>query len=300
VTAQRTGEPNELVPASPDVRVAASARTARPGELVAVDSHGREVSRRSMHLRPIWLGMLLGSLSAPFMLLDLPALGFGLVTAGLFGLLLVRRAQRPYLQAQSRLVAGDLAGAEAILARLAAPARGARARLRVYIEGYIAYARGQDREAIRIFERGLPQFRQGDFRRTAIEAALVELYVRTGEVVQARRSRGRITPPGPGADMIELSVAGADLVLAIAEGRERELPEDDLQRWTRLALELNHSSLTLAALARVFAARGDDELADHLAREARDRFSWCPLECTPALARWIDERIARAPTAHDS
>ncbi|WAS94228.1 hypothetical protein [Nannocystis punicea] len=299
MTAQRSKEPNEQVPASPDLRLAASARTARPGELVAVDSRGREVSRFSLHLRPVWLGAILGILSAPFMLLDLAELGFGMTAAGVVGLVLAHRAQRPYLQAQSRLVAGDLAGAEAILARLATPARGPRARHRLYIEGYLAYARGHDREAIQIFERGLPQFKRRDFRRTSIEAALVELYVRTGEIAEARRLRDRITPPGPGADMIALSLAGADLVLASAEGRERELPEDDLQRWTRLALELNHSSLTLAALARVFAARGDDELADHLAREARDRFSWCPLECTPALARWIDERIARAPAAHD-
>lgn len=297
VTMQRTGEADELVPANLDVQIAKSARAARPGELVVLDSQGQEVSKRGVILRQV---ALLGALGWPFMLFDLPALGLGAVAGGLVGLLLVHRAQRPYLQAQSRLVAGDLAGAEAILARLATPARGARARHRVWIEGWIAYARGQDRHAIQIFERGLPQFGRRDSRRMFLEIVLVELYVRTGDVAEARVLRDRIAPPGPGADLLALSFAGADLVLAIAEGRERALAEDELQRWTRLALELNQSNLTLAALARVLAARGDDELADHLAREARDRFSWCPLECMPELARWIDERIARAPAGRES
>jgi hypothetical protein len=294
MTTERDAEDNKLVRAEPGVSLATSARTARPGQLLVLDGHGREVQRGGLLLRQMVLGLVLGSLGAPFVLLDLPLLGFGVVAVGIAGLILVNRARMPYWQAQARVTAGDLAGAEAILARLDTPARGVAARQRVWIEGWIAYARGQDREAIRLFERGLSLSGRGVYR-VILEIELVNLYVRTGDVARARALRARISPPRPEGDLITITLASADMMLALAEGRERELAEDDLQRWTRLALEINHTSVTLAVLARVFAARGDDDLADHLAREARDRFCWCPLECMPALAKWVDARIARAP-----
>jgi hypothetical protein len=293
MTTERDSADNKLVKVEAGLSLATSARTARPGELLVLDRHGREVQRGGLILRQMALGAVLGGLGVPFILLDLPLLGLGVFAAGVAGLIVVNRARMPYWQAQSRVTAGDLAGAEAILARLDTPARGVAARQRVWIEGWIAYARGQDREAIRLFERGLSLSGRGVYR-VILEIELVNLYARTGEVERARALRARIAPPRPEGDLITITLASADLMLALAGGRERELAEDDLQRWTRLALEINHTSLTLALLARVLAARGDDELADHLAREARDRFCWCPLECMPELARWVDARIARA------
>lgn len=290
-------EDNKLVKFEPRLKLATSARTSRPGELLIVDAHGREVQKGGLIARQMAIGAVIGGLGVPFVLAGLPALGLAVIGAGLVGLNLFHRAQIPYLQAQSRVTAGDLAGAEAILARLDTPARGVRARQRAWIEGWIAFARGRDREAIRLFEGALALFGRRSVHRSILEIELVNLYVRTGDVARARALRARVAPPRPAGDLVTLTFAGADMMLALAEGRERELAEDDLQRWTRLALEINHTSLTLALLARVFAARGDDELADHLAREARDRFCWCPLECMPALARWVDERIARAPAS---
>ncbi len=239
------------------------------------------------------LGLIAGLvMGVPLTILGITGVPAGLLAGGIIGtaLWIVRRSTHPYIQAQSRLSAGDLAGAEAVLAGLKTPVRGPRAQLRAWTEGFIAYARGDDAQAIRTFERALTLFKPTNIHRLVIQIALVELHARGGAVGHAKAVRGGITPPQPVSDLVEVSLAGADLALAIADHTEHQLEEDRIDRWVRLALEINNTSLTLAALARVVAARGDNDLADHLAREARDRFCWCPLESWPDLARWVDER----------
>lgn len=275
------------------LRIAESARTVRPGELLVIDAHGREVTRRARTVNQVKLGLIAGLvMGVPLTIIGVTGLPAGLLAGGIIGtaLWIVRRTTHPYVQAQSRLSAGDLAGAEALLATLKTPVRGPRAQLRAWTEGFIAYARGQDAQAIRIFERALTLFKPKNIHRLVIQIALVELHARSGAVGHAKALRGGITPPQPVSDLVEVSLAGADLAIAIADHSEHQLEEDRIDRWIRLALEINNTSLTLAALARVVATRGDIDLADHLAREARDRFCWCPLECWPDLARWVDER----------
>lgn len=275
------------------LRIAESARMVRPGELLIIDSKGREVSKRARTVNQVKLGLIAGFvMGVPLTLLGITGLPAGFLAGGIIGtaLWVVRRTTRPYVQAQSRLSAGDLAGAEALLANLKTPVRGPRAQLRAWTEGFIAYARGEDAQAIRIFERALTLFKPKNIHRLVVQIALVELHARGGAVGHAKALRGGLTPPQPVSDLVEVSLAGADLAIAIADHSEHQLEEDRIDRWIRLALEINNTSLTLAALARVVAARGDNDLADHLAREARDRFCWCPLECWPELARWVDER----------
>ncbi len=280
------------------LRIAESARSVRPGELLVIDSRGKEVTRRGRSLNHMKLGVVAGAVMAvPLALLGITGLSAGLLAGGLIGavLVIIRRVTFPYVQAQSRLSAGDLAGAEAILARLSTPKRGQRAQLRAWTEGFIAYARAQDARAIEIFEKSLTLFRPNNIHRLVLQIALVELHARSGNLSHAKAMRGGIVPPEPISELVEVSLAGADLAIAIMDHTEALLDEDKLDRWVRLALEINNTSITIAALARVVAARGDNDLADHLAREARDRFCWCPLESWPDLARWIDERLAKLP-----
>ncbi len=275
------------------LRIAESARTVRPGELLVIDSHGRELTKRARTVSQVKLGLVAGLImGVPLTMLGLTGLPAGFIAGGIIGtaLWIVQRTTRPYVQAQSRLSAGDLVGAEAVLAKLKTPVRGPRAQLRAWTEGFIAYARGDDAQAIRIFERALTLFKPDNIHRLVVQIALVELHARSGSVGHAKAVRGAITPPVPVSDLVEVSLAGADLAIAIADHTEHLLDEDRIDRWIRLALEINNTSLTLAALARVVATRGDGDLADHLAREARDRFCWCPLESWPDLARWVDER----------
>ena len=289
---------SELAPPGKGLRIAASARSVRPGELIVIDARGREVTRRGRSLNHMKLGVVAGLvLAVPLALLGITGLSAGFLAGGIIGvaLVVVRRTTYAYVQAQSRLSAGDLAGAEAILAKLTTPARGGRAQLRTWTEGWIAYARGQDPQAIQIFERGLTLFKPKNIHRLVLQIALVELYARGGNVAHAKALRGGIKAPEPISDLLDVSLAGADLAIALADHTEHLFEEDTLDRWVRLALEINNTSITLAALARVIAARGDDDLADHLAREARDRFCWCPLECWPDLARWVDERLEKLP-----
>jgi hypothetical protein len=295
-TAAMTGK--ELAPAGTGLRIAESARSVRPGELLVIDARGREVGKRSRSLQQMKLGVIAGLvLAIPLAIIGITGLPAGLLAGGLIasGLSISRRLTWPYVQAQSRLSAGDLAGAEAILVKLTTPKHGLRAQMRMWSEGWIAYARGQDAEAIQIFERGMALLPDKDIRRIVLQIALVELCARSGQLARAQSVRGAIVPPQPISDLIEVSLAGADLAIAIVDHTEHRFEEDQLDRWIRLALEINNTSLTLALLARVVAARGDHDLADHLAREARDRFCWCPLACWPDLARWIDERLAKLP-----
>jgi len=289
---------SELAPPGDGLRIAESARSVRPGELLVIDARGQEVTRRGRMVAHAKLGVFAGLvLALPLALLGIGGLTAALVAGGIIGIVMTatRRSMHPYVQAQSRLSAGDLAGAEAILAKLSTPKQGALAQMRAWSEGWLAYARGQDAQAIQIFERGLTLFKPTNIHRLVLQIALVELYARGGNVAHAKALRGGLVPPEPVSELVELSLAGADLAIAIGEHTEDRLDEDRLDRWVRLALEINNTSITLALLARVFATRGDDDLADHLAREARDRFCWCPLESWPELARWIDERLARLP-----
>jgi hypothetical protein len=288
----------ELAPAGTSLRIAESARSVRPGELLVIDSRGQEVGKRRRSIQQMKLGVVAGFvLAIPLALLGVTGLPAGLIAGGLIagGLSIARRQASPYIHAQSRLSAGDLAGAEAILATVPRAKRGLRAQMRMWSEGWIAYARGKDADAIQIFERGLALLPAKDIRRTVLQIALVELCARSGSLARAQSLRGAIVPPEPVSDLVEISLAGADLAIAIADHTEHRFEEDQIDRWVRLALEINNTSLTIGSLARVVAARGDDDLADHLAREARDRFCWCPLECWPDLARWVDDRIAKLP-----
>jgi len=289
---------SELAPPGEGLRIAESARSVRPGELIVIDARGQEMTRRGRMVAHAKLGVLAGLvLALPLALLGVTGLTAGLLAGGIIGVAMtaIRRSMHPYVLAQSRLSAGDLAGAEAILAKLSTPKRGALAQMRAWSEGWLAYARGQDAQAIQIFERGLTLFKPTNIHRLVLQIALVELAARGGNLAHAKTLRDGIKPPEPVSELVELALAGADLAIAVGEHTEDRLDEDRLDRWVRLALEINNTSLTLALLARVFAARGDNDLADHLARESRDRFCWCPLECWPDLARWVDERLARLP-----
>lgn len=282
--------------------LAESERTIGPGELLVIDGNGRVLTRKLRRVLAIKQGVLAGLILA----LPLAAIGFTGIVGGLVGgaavgtaLVGLRWSFRPFVLAQSRLTAGDLDGAEALLARAPKVKRGIRAQMRATISAWIAYGRGRDEEAIAQFERALVVTGKNTIHYMLAQVGLADTLARSGQLERAKELRAQLKVPSPTSDLVEISVAGLDLTIAIAGHTERELDEDTLQNWTRVALELNNTSIVLAALAYVVAARGDGDLADHLAREARDRFCWCPLESWPLLQHWIDDRIAALPPVED-
>lgn len=275
--------------------IAKSAQTARPGEVVAVDMKGRVLDGAATTRANIKVaaGMAVVSGGAAALLGAgiAGAIAAGAVSLFWLGYFVARR--QPYIAAHAQMLSGDLDGAEAALRKLRPPRRGPIAAQACATAGWIAYARGDHAAAIERFERAIQLARGNQILRLTTQVGLADVLARSGDRGRARALRETIRLPAEASPIFEVALAGLDLTFAILEGTEAAIDQDALDRWVRHALELNNTTLVIAKLARVHAARGDDDLADHLTREWRERFSWCPISYWPELAAWMTERAAR-------
>lgn len=266
----------------------------RPGELVVLDESGRALvgkpqlfwgGFKSGLLPAIAIGAALGVLSTavgvsiwwfiPFLLL-----------AGLFG----GRRTRALMRVQSKLAAADLAGAEEALAAAPRPRRGRLGALRARLEGYLAYGKGNIRQAIDHFERSLEIGPRGISAQIS-RIMLMEALARDGQQERARQLRTEVDISGA-SNLVVLMLAQADLTLAITTGHEADIDDQALHAWVRAALEHNSTKNVLILIARVLHARQDHELSEHCLRESANRFDWFSLENTwPDLHAWAMGRI---------
>jgi hypothetical protein len=94
----------------------------------------------------------------------------------------------------------------------------------------------------------------------------------------------------PDGDYFRLARMLTDLTIAFHRGAADGLP-DDLHDWAREALEMNRFGHGLVLLSWAYGARGDQDMAAHLLREAPDRLeaSFLP-ECDPRLHAWMEEK----------
>jgi hypothetical protein len=278
------------------IRFADTEKAAKPGEIVLVDRHGQAMTKRRRTRRSavilgasaaLWIYMAF-TLDAATLLTGIPV---GLAASGAF---LVWRRYRvvPFLRVHSLMLTGDIDGAESLLATAPRPRAGIGARLRAHVEGWLAYARGRYDDAITCFARGMALTPRTNVQYLMFQCGLGSSLARSGKLDDARKVRSTMKPPAKPAAPLELGVIGVDLTIAFAAKDAAGFDETTLDRWVRLALETNNSGGVLAILAWVVATRGDDDLADHLAREAVDRFSWCPLSSWPELDGWIRARLA--------
>ena len=281
---------------------AESSRKARPGQIVVVDGKGREIAPR----RLLWTnlktaGPLVVGSAALSALLGGGVAGALAAGAGVLvwvGFLMSRL--QPYYAAHARLLRGDLDGAEAEIHALRPPGRGVRAAHAASTLGWVAFARGDTTRAAALFERVLALAGRNAVLRLQAQIGLADVLARTGDLGRARAIRDSIVLPPSSSPIFVVSRDGLELAFALVEHTESAVDEELLDRCERLALELEHTASILAKLARVRAARGDDALADHLAREARERFSWCPMSYWTEVDAWLTDRLARAiPDADD-
>jgi hypothetical protein len=291
---------HELAPRSRGLRFAESEKTVQPGELMIIDAKGRVLAKRERQAIGRKWGLVIGgaigiAIVASGGALLVPALLSYLVALGGFALWR-HRAIVPFARAQSRLLEGDLDGAEALLARAPRPSRGMGARLRAQVEGWLAYGRGRNDVAIARFTRAMELTPPRKIFYLTYQVGLADALARSGDTARAKQVRGEMTVPSQPSPLVEVSLAGVDLAIAFVERSATSFDDELLHRWVRLALEINNTQTTIALLAWVFATRGDADMADHLVREAVDRFSWCPLDSWPALHEWL---AARRPTAAD-
>jgi hypothetical protein len=197
-------------------------------------------------------------------------------------------------RAQSLLAAGDIAGAEAILARVSRSRSGQRAALHARLEGYIADAKGDRSGAIDGYQRALKLHPSGS-NGVISKIMLVESLARDGQLERAIALRHRVEIDRDAAKVVGLMLAEADLVLAIAGQKAQTLNEEEVHAWVRDALAHNHTKNLLILLARALAERGDDELSNHCLLESNERFSWCRFEQTwPAMHAWVTARASSA------
>ena len=290
-----SGAALESTPVSPErVALARSPESMRPGELVVVDESGRAIvgkpqlfwgGFKSGLLPAIAIGAAVGLLSTavgvsiwwfiPFLLLP-----------GFFR----GRRTRALMRVQSKLAAADLAGAEEALAAAPRPKRGRLGALRARLEGYLAYGKGNIRQAIDHFERSLEISPRGISAQIS-RIMLMEALARDDQHERARQVRTEIDLSGA-SNVVVLMLAQADLTLAITTAHEADIDDQALHEWVRAALEHNSTRNVLILLARVLHTRQDAELSDHCLREAANRFDWLSFEKTwPDLHAWAAAQV---------
>jgi hypothetical protein len=265
----------------------------RPGELVVVDESGRALvgkphqfwgGFKSGLLPAIAIGAAVGVLST--------AVGVSiwwfiplLLLAGFFR----GRRTRALMRVQSKLAAADLAGAEEALAAAPRPKRGRLGALRARLEGYLAYGKGNFRQAIDHFERSVEISPRGISAQIS-RIMLMETLARDDQQERARQVRTGVDVSGA-SKVVVLMLAQADLTLAITTGHEADIDDQALHEWVRAALEHNSTKNVLILLARVLHTRQDAELSDHCLRESASRFDWFSFETTwPDLHAWATVR----------
>jgi hypothetical protein len=95
------------------------------------------------------------------------------------------------------------------------------------------------------------------------------LLVQLGRVDEARDLRAELAG-APDGEYFQILKMNADLMIAFAESRVDELPQD-LFPWARIALETTTAELALALLAWAHHRRGDADMGQHLLDAAWDR-----------------------------
>jgi len=261
---------------------------------VIVDARGHVLTKRDRQLTVRRVGVVFGVAIGMAIVASggaalIPALVTFPILVGSFALWR-HRVVLPIARAQSLLLEGDLDGAEAVLSRASRRARGQGVRWRASVEGWLAYGRGRNDIAIARFTQAMELASPRRVFYLFAQVGLVEALARSGDIARAKEVRSAMNVPEPPSAIVEVSIAGADLAIAFAEHSAASFDDELLHRWVRLALEVSHTRTTIALLAWVFATRGDQDMADHLVREALDRFCWCPLDSWPALHEWIEAR----------
>jgi tetratricopeptide (TPR) repeat protein len=281
-------------------RLARSLKDATVGEVMALDERGDVVDPRRSRLQSVrlWVGAsAIGVVGwASVATLGGAALLGPAFFAACLGLMAWESRRLGDLK---RAIALAAAGRRDEAAAAFAELEGRRAAppLRGTIDywlGTLAWQKGDLVEAERRLEAALAvaaSSRRLDVLRWIIEFSRAQLFAVKGELDKAVRVRTELAA-APDGDYFRLARMLTDLTIAFHRGSADGLP-DDLHDWAREALEMNRFGHGLVLLSWAYAARGDEDMAAHLLREAPDRLeaSFLP-ECDPKLHAWMEEKRA--------
>jgi tetratricopeptide (TPR) repeat protein len=279
-------------------RLARSLKAAEVGEVMALDERGNVVDprRSQLHGARLWLGAgAIGGLGWA----SVATLGGAAFLGPVFfaACLGIMAWESRRLSELKRAIALAAAGRrdEAVTAFSLLETRRTSPALRATIDywiGSLSWQRGELDEATRRFDAALvicQQSRRLEVLQWIVEFSRAQLLAVRGEVDKAARLRAELDQ-APDGDYFRLARMLTDLSIAFHRKSPDQLPED-LFDWAREALEMTRFGHGLVLLAWAFSARGDQDMAAHLLREAPDRLEASFLaECDPELDRWMEER----------
>lgn len=286
-------------------RVSSSLDTARPGEVLLLDDQGRVLGPKAMRRATIvgWgvVGSVVGVGAGAIGVLVAPVAGV-LVGAMTMGFLLWQlRHGRDFQKALALASAGRRDEAYAIVGELERRQLGNQFPPFIdYLAGKLEWQRGQHEAALRRYERALAALARMRGRGRGMYWICtfdrVQLLAAMGRLADARAARAELED-APRGDYFAMELALTDLMIAFHAGEPGALPGDDeLYEWAKAALRTSRFGASVVLLAWAFDARGDDDMATHLLREAPARLETEFLaETTPRLHAWLEERLAKVP-----
>ncbi len=276
-------------------RVADTLAEAGPRDLVHVDRKGRVRSRaRTRAISVAYWGLLATLVGIEgwlgYQLLGVPGLSIAAVLGGYVGWIFTRVG---HLRGGIRaMVRPDLDAAEARFERVAKARltpRHLRARAWAGLAS-VSRLRGDDESALARIRESLSLHRRSK-RAMALTARHMEaqLLARLDRLPEARAVLAELGDAVPEGEYTRLSHYTTELYVAFREGRHG-LSDDELHERATFALPITAAAPLLALLGWAFRENGDEEMAELVLDEARDRHPGELMRVPmPELSRWLDE-----------
>ena len=291
-------------------RVSSSLDTAKPGEVLLLDDQGRVLGPKAMRKATVvgWgvVGSVVGVGAGAIGVLVSPIAGLvvGAMTMGF--LVWQLRHGRDFQRALALASAGRRDEAFAIVQELERRQLGNQFPPFIdYLAGKLEWQRGHGEEALRRYDRALSALGRMRGRGRGMYWICtfdrVQLLAATGQLEQARAARQELEE-APRGDYFAMELALTDLMIAFHAGEPASLPGDEeLYEWAKAALRTSRFGASVVLLAWAFDRRGDQDMAEHMLREAPARLETEFLaETTPKLHAWLEERLAAvAPDERD-
>jgi hypothetical protein len=285
-----------LALAVPPWRPARSLATAEPGEVILVDADGRLQTWRTRAVRLVRLGVVggaFGVLAGAVATMLGPVFG-ALALVGMAGGMVgwafrAQRLGRVLRPAMTLHMEGRFREARETIEPLVQRKDCAPGVLRIAAAS--SWALGRHEEALALLQRAAPH--ATGLEHWLNQSMRVLVLATMGRVDEAKRAREALGS-GPGGEVAELAQPLLPLTLAFHADDAALVPDEETQHaWSRAALLRNHFGGVLYYLSWAAWKRGDDELAQHLLREAVPRTRTVEEDLSaPKLAAWRAARLA--------
>ena len=279
-------------------RVSTSLADARPGEVLLLDEDGQVLSAGAVRRQQLagWIGT--GGVAGLSMAAIATLMGplVGLITGGIFGLLMIRQT-RAWRRARHALVLASAGRRDQALAEVAklekTPISEPMRPFLHYLKGKLEWQRGNLTESLNLYDRALGAVAQRKRRAMYWVCAFdrVQLLAVMGKVDAARAARAELDT-APHGDYFQLELALTELVIAFAGKQLDRLPADEeLYEWSKTALGCSRFGTNLVLLAWALGGRGEADMEKLLLREAGPRLAteFLP-ESFPSLHAWYEQR----------